>query len=211
MDGISNTVGAFVGTNFRNNTTLVAQFSGQIRHGFLGCEVQRSRITSGISQFAADELAHRGATVVASPQQSALSDDEIPQELRDIVGQVRDVVPLMWDRQFFRSIQPKMRLSRILPSAVACVGLASRAHRNQVAFYRRDCYSHACRAFLKIPSWLSKQNGLAPGWKERCHRQNVTSKNLECLVTLSSLTAFDIGCMKQPKTSRRLRTRILQI
>jgi hypothetical protein len=31
----------------------------------------------------------------------ALSDDEIPQELRDLVGQVRDVVPLMWDRTMF--------------------------------------------------------------------------------------------------------------
>lgn len=30
-----------------------------------------------------------------------LSDDEIPQELRDLVGQVRDVVPLMWDRTKF--------------------------------------------------------------------------------------------------------------
>ena len=33
--------------------------------------------------------------------ETVLADDEIPQELRDLVGQVRDVVPLMWDRSIF--------------------------------------------------------------------------------------------------------------
>lgn len=33
--------------------------------------------------------------------EALLPDDEIPRELRDLVGQVRDVVPLMWNRSVF--------------------------------------------------------------------------------------------------------------
>lgn len=44
---------------------------------------------------------HIAALPVLPPAEAALSDDEIPQELRDLVGQVRDVVPLMWDRSVF--------------------------------------------------------------------------------------------------------------